>query len=131
MATMTSSFEGKQEGSFFFCRLNLNRGSLKAATVVYRVYYFLFRYMRMKKETFALLLNLVREKLTKKTTNFRKPVPPEVRLAATLRFLGQGDSMIFLSITYRLGHSTVVKILRETLQVTLRKIGLGVMFSAL
>ena len=44
----------------------------------------------------------------------RSPVSPGERLAVTLRFLATGDSMQTIAFSYRLGHSTVCKIIDDT-----------------
>lgn len=50
------------------------------------------RYLRIDPPTFDLLLNMVREKVEKKDTNYRFSIPAEERLALTLRFLATGSS---------------------------------------
>ena len=42
-------------------------------------------YFRMSSETFHLILNLVYLDIEKQETNYRKPIPPDERLALTLR----------------------------------------------
>ena len=43
------------------------------------------KYMRLTPAEFDFLLGLVRQDITKQTTNMRRPIPPEERLALTLR----------------------------------------------
>ncbi len=43
------------------------------------------RYFRMSVEQFDILLDSLKNSITKKTTNWRKPIPPEIRPAVTLR----------------------------------------------
>ena len=43
-----------------------------------------FRHMRMSPNNFEYLLSLVAPNITKQTTNFRKPVPPQLRLSVML-----------------------------------------------
>ncbi len=43
------------------------------------------RYFRMSVEQFDILLDCLKNSIRKKTTNWRKPIPPEIRLAVTLR----------------------------------------------
>ena len=79
--------------------------------------YFLFiytRYLRMSPERFDCLLELVTPIIRKKDTKFRKSIPPCERLALTLRFLATGESQISLSFQFKIGRSTVSKILAET-----------------
>jgi len=73
-----------------------------------------FRYMRMSPSIFEKLLRLVGKRLTKQTTNYRHPVPPEQRLSVTLRHLATGESHISLSLQYRIGRQTISKIIPET-----------------
>ena len=54
----------------------------------------------MRPETFKKLLAIVEEKLTKEDTPFRISLSPAERLALTLRFIGHGDSMKLLAVTY-------------------------------
>ena len=79
-------------------------------------------YMRMKKDTYHHLLRLIENDITKKDTRFRKSITAAERLALTLRFLGHGDSQAILSIVYRIGKSTVCKIINETTQCCLSHI---------
>ncbi|XP_064122533.1 uncharacterized protein LOC135226753 [Macrobrachium nipponense] len=77
-------------------------------------------YMRMKKDTYHHLLRIIENDITKKDTRFRKSITAAERLALTLRFLGHGDSQAILSIVYRIGKSTVCKIINETTQAIWR-----------
>ena len=72
-----------------------------------------FNYLRMLPSTFDDLLHLVGPSLVKGTTNFRKPLPPELRVAVALRYLATGESQASLSYNYRIGRSTVCDILDE------------------
>ena len=72
------------------------------------------RYMRMSPSAFEELLSLVATKTTKKTTNYRIPIPPEQRLSLTIRHLATGESQVSLSFQYRIGRQTVSKIIPET-----------------
>ena len=74
-----------------------------------------FYYFRMLPATFDDLLRLVGPSLTKERSHFREPLPPGLRLAVALRYLATGESQASLSFNYRLGRSTVCKILDEVL----------------
>lgn len=51
----------------------------------------MFRVMlRITPESFATLLRLVEDKITKQTTHIRKPISADKRLSITLRFLATG-----------------------------------------
>ena len=73
-----------------------------------------FRYMRMSPSRFEHLLTLIAPKITKKTTNYREPIPPDQRLSLTLRHLATGESQISLRLQYRIGRQTISKIIPET-----------------
>ena len=68
----------------------------------------------MSPDRFQHLCSLVGPYITKQKTNFRKPISAPQRLALTLRFLATGESQQSLSFSYRIGRSTVSKIVSET-----------------
>ena len=78
----------------------------------------LFRYMRISPHNFEYLLSLVAPNLTKQTTNFRKPIPPQLRLSVTLRHLATGESHISRSLHYKIRQQTVSKIVPDTCKAT-------------
>ena len=53
-----------------------------------------FRYMRMAPDRKEHLLSLVALHITKLSTNYKQPIPPEQRLLLTLRRLATGESQI-------------------------------------
>ena len=61
-----------------------------------------FRYMRMTPGRMERLFNLVAPRITKLSTNYRQPIPPQQRLSHTLRHLATGKSLISLSLRYRI-----------------------------
>lgn len=71
-----------------------------------------FEYMRMNKMQFDYLLSLVGPSLQKKS--LRKPLPARLRLVVTLSYLASGDSPKYLSKYYRIGASTIYKVIHET-----------------
>uniref|UniRef100_A0A6P7GJI6 Protein ALP1-like n=1 Tax=Diabrotica virgifera virgifera TaxID=50390 RepID=A0A6P7GJI6_DIAVI len=71
-----------------------------------------FKYTRMLPETFDSLLNLLKRHLLKRSR--REYLSPELRLAMTLKYLAHGGSFPNLSWEFRVGHSTVSKIIFET-----------------
>ena len=73
-----------------------------------------YKYFRMSPQRFDHLLGIVGPSLTRQHTNFRSPISPGERLAVTLRFLATGDSMQTIAFSYRLGHSTVCNIIKDT-----------------
>jgi hypothetical protein len=70
--------------------------------------------MRMDCLTYRHLVNLVKGEISKSHSRFRQPISAEERVALTLRYLAHGESMQFIAITYRIGHSTVCGIINAT-----------------
>ena len=68
----------------------------------------------MTPNRFEHLLTLVGPLIQKETTRFRETISPPQRLALTLRFLATGESQQLLSFSYRMGKTTVSKIVSET-----------------
>ena len=68
----------------------------------------------MTPDRFGHLLSLVRPRIEQTDTNFRQSIPAEARLALTLRFLASGKSQQTLSYSYRIGRTTVSKIVSES-----------------
>ena len=68
----------------------------------------------MSPERFDHLLSLVKPLITKEDANYRQSISPAERLALTIRFLATGESQISLSCSFRIGKSTVSKIIAET-----------------
>ena len=60
------------------------------------------------------LLNLVRPRIEKENTRFREAITAEERLVMTLRFLATGETQQSLSFSFRVGKSTICKIISET-----------------
>ncbi|KAG1660325.1 Protein ALP1-like [Nymphon striatum] len=73
-----------------------------------------FDFYGMMPSQFDELLSQVGSKIKKQDTTFRKACSASERLGVTLRFLATGESQRSLSFTYRLGRSTVCKMLSET-----------------
>ena len=67
----------------------------------------------MSPERFEHLFNLVGPLIAKQDTNYRKSIPAKKRLVITLRYLAEGCSQQALSLGFRVGKSTVSKILKE------------------
>lgn len=65
------------------------------------------RFMRMNPETFHELLGKVRPFIEKKTTNMRKPISAEEKLAVTLRYLATGENFKSLSFLFRIHDTTI------------------------
>ena len=66
----------------------------------------------MSPERFDHLLSIVEEKIKKKT-HIREPTSFAERLAITSRYLASGDSQQSIAFLFKVGHSTVNKIVNE------------------
>ncbi|KAL8567149.1 hypothetical protein ACOMHN_033051 [Nucella lapillus] len=71
-------------------------------------------FVRMDPAHFQSLLTAVEPLLQKQETNMRDSISPAERLAVTLRFLATGDSYQSLCFMYRIGRTTLGKIIPET-----------------
>ena len=71
-------------------------------------------FLRITPEMFQELLEGIRPLIQKQDTNYRKCIPPEIRLAATLRYLATGCSTHDLKYGFRLGRSTATTIIAQT-----------------
>lgn len=67
----------------------------------------------MSKERFDHLLDLVKDKISKKNTNMREAITAEERLVITLRYLSAGMSQQTLCYSFRIGRTTVSQIVNE------------------
>ncbi|XP_047522885.1 uncharacterized protein LOC125061459 [Pieris napi] len=74
-----------------------------------------YDYTRMTQETFYYILNLIEHRLIKKWCNWHvQPISPEERLVITIRYLATGESFKSLSKNFRIGVTTLTKIIEET-----------------
>ena len=73
-----------------------------------------YKYFHMTPQRFSHLLGLVGPSIKREDTRFCLAVPPDERLAITLRYLVTGDSIQTISFSYRVGHSTVSGIIDST-----------------
>ncbi|KAK2711708.1 hypothetical protein QYM36_012726 [Artemia franciscana] len=73
-----------------------------------------FEYLRMTPTKFKELLAIVKSKIEKKHTNWKRPISAATRLALTIRHLATGESKRSLSYQYLIGRSTVTLIVAET-----------------
>ena len=84
-------------------------------------------FMRMPPEMFDELLDRVGPRLTKKTTNWRCPIEPGMKLAITLRHLACGESYNSMRYSWRVAHNTISLIVREVCQAIFDEYGADVM----
>ncbi|XP_018371358.1 PREDICTED: uncharacterized protein LOC108766517 [Trachymyrmex cornetzi] len=75
-----------------------------------------FSLFQMWPEHFDILVDLIQLQPYLIKRSIRTPLPTELRLAVTLSYLAQGDSIRSKHLEYRLGNSTVYKIIHETCQ---------------
>lgn len=75
---------------------------------------YLYRYLRMSPDRFQHLLSLVEGRIAKEHTDFRKSIPAEERLVLTLRFLATGETQQSLTLSFRMGRTSVSRIVSET-----------------
>ena len=71
-------------------------------------------YTRMSKTVFDEIVEAVTPLIQKQRTNFRRPVPPGLRVAVTIRFLATGDTYQSLSFAFRVAANTISLIVPET-----------------
>ncbi|XP_062514075.1 uncharacterized protein LOC134189727 [Corticium candelabrum] len=78
-----------------------------------------FRFLRMSKETFDCLVEKGTPSLTTRSyqSGTRAEISPAERLAMTLRYLATGSSQVSFSFNFRVGRSTVCRIIRDTCTV--------------
>lgn len=79
-------------------------------------------FLRMDKETFEKLLSLVKEDIMKEATHLRVTILAKSRLILTLRFLATGESFRSLQFTFRIGLSTISRIIPEVCTAICRKL---------
>lgn len=77
-------------------------------------------FCRMSEEDFTFILNGIRSSITKKDTSFRKAIPPEERLAITLRFLATGDSFTSLQYLFRVSKQVISVIVPEVCEAIIQ-----------
>lgn len=70
-------------------------------------------YLRVPQEVFEALLDLITPRIRKEFV-VREPISARTRLQICLRYLCSGDSMASLSYAFRVGQSTVSKVISET-----------------
>jgi len=67
----------------------------------------------MSYNTLNQLLALIVPKIKKEDTRFRKSIPPNERLALTLRYLATGDSFASLALLFRISKASISSIIQE------------------
>lgn len=70
-------------------------------------------FIRMDENTFHLLLDLVKNDISRKDTMWRNSISARDRLTITLRYLATGETYKSLEYSFRVGQSTISKIVPE------------------
>ena len=73
-------------------------------------------FMRMDPQAFHELLTRIAPRISKQDTNYRKALPPGLKLAITLRFLATGNSYKSLQCGFRVAHNTICKFISAVCQ---------------
>ena len=79
-------------------------------------------YLRMTSENFEEIFQLIKYDIRKENTNMREPIPPRLKLAATIRFLATGVSYKGLQIQYRIHNSTLSLFVPEVSQAIFNRL---------
>ena len=65
----------------------------------------------MTLDNFDEILSLIENDIRKQDTTMREAIPPNIKLAATIRFLSSGASYVDLQYQFRVPKSTLVNII--------------------
>ena len=71
-------------------------------------------YTRTTPSLFDEIVTRVTPLIEKEETYFRKPLPPGLRVAITLRFLATGESYMSLQYSFRVAHNSISMLVPET-----------------
>ena len=72
--------------------------------------------LRVRKETFEVILNHLNPHLTRQDTAMHDCIPPEKVLAIGLHRLGHGNSYVSIGPTFNIGKSTVIEAVQDVVQ---------------
>ena len=70
-------------------------------------------YLRMTSENFEEIFQLIKDDIRKENTKMGEPIPPRLKLAATIRFLSIGESYKSLQFQFRIHNSTLSLFVQE------------------
>ena len=73
----------------------------------------------MTSENFEEIFQLIKDDIRKENTKMREPIPPRLKLAATIRFLSTGESYKSLQFQFRIHNSTLSLFVPEVCQAIL------------
>jgi hypothetical protein len=72
-------------------------------------------YLRMEPLLFLEIVERLTPRLTKATTNWRRPLEPGLKVAVTLRFFATGNSFHSLAFEFRVAHNTISLFVRDVI----------------
>ena len=75
----------------------------------------------MEPAFFYLIEERITPRLTKSTTNFRKPLEVRLKLAVTLRHLSTGETYTSLQYQWRVGRTTICKFVPQVCKASLKE----------
>ena len=79
-------------------------------------------YLRMTSENFEKIFQLIKVYIRKENTKMRGPIPPRLKLAATIRFLSTGKSNKSLQFQFRIHNSTLSLFFPEVCQAIFNRL---------
>jgi hypothetical protein len=77
----------------------------------------------MEPAMFYELLERITPRISKQTTNWRKPLDPGLKLAVTLRYLATGNSYHSLAFNFRVAHNSISIFVREVCEAIIEQLG--------
>ncbi|KAG0722847.1 Protein ANTAGONIST OF LIKE HETEROCHROMATIN PROTEIN 1 [Chionoecetes opilio] len=80
-------------------------------------------FTRVDKQLFDEIVERVTPIIQRKPTFWRKPIPPGLRVAITLRFLATGETYKSLQYSFRVAHNTISQIVPDTCQALISVYG--------
>ena len=78
-------------------------------------------FVRVPPAMFNEILTRLEGRIQVGRTNFRKSHPPGLRLAITMRFLASGEMFISMHYSWRVGRSTITKIVRQVVRAIIQE----------
>ena len=78
------------------------------------------RQLRLNRNTFSLLLNILCPRLARQNTHLRDCVTPEKLLALGLYRLAHGNSYITIGANFNVGKTTVIEAVQDVVEVIMR-----------
>ena len=79
-------------------------------------------YLRMTAENFEQIFQLMKDDRRKENTKMREPIPPRLKLAATIRFLSTGESHKSLQFQFRIHNSALSLFVPEVCQAIFNRL---------